>query len=223
MTSILRVLKVNKLRSLWKDFSFSVCRVGDFGEQASTIQDREDDCWHSVDVLLRVARGPISGRAPLDRLGMASESSPVLTGIRAAVRTMAVDVGDEVGKLEVAEYAEEVVQHKGPGLQPEDQAYGRPVNGVHGLVVLAREYSWHKTDNKIIKSISPGRKRLSGRSSTHVCPDGGLACLVDVERLGGPSQFSHQVGMRSHFSKSHPHGLLFAAEDLQRLDLLHGS
>ena len=50
---------------------------------------------HAVQVLWRVPWSFVPGRAPLGRLGVAAVSPPVLAGVRAAVRKVAVDVGDD--------------------------------------------------------------------------------------------------------------------------------
>ncbi len=85
-------------------------------------------------------------------------SSPVLAGVRAAVKKVAVDVGDDIRRfvvgeaelairrlfeelsqrsrvLAIAEHAERVLQDEGLGPQPEDQADGSSADGVCRLEV----------------------------------------------------------------------------------------
>ena len=50
-----------------------------------------------MEAIQRVAGGSVSRWASLGCLGMAPVSSPVLAGVRAAVRQVAVDVRDAVG------------------------------------------------------------------------------------------------------------------------------
>ena len=51
---------------------------------------------YAVQALQRIPRGFVPGRPALGRLGVAAVSPPVLAGVRAAVRKVAVDVGDGV-------------------------------------------------------------------------------------------------------------------------------
>ena len=138
---------------------------------------------HTVQAFQRVSWSSVLGRAPLGLLGVAAVSPPVLAGVRAAVRQVAVVVGDDIRRLEEAE-AELAIRCPFRNLRS-GRVYSRSRNMPRGFsrtkalglsqrfrrtaalpmesavlrsreaVVLVREYSGHGTDTQTkSKSIS---------------------------------------------------------------------
>ena len=73
------------------------------GDERREEKPLDERFWHAVQALQRSPWSSVPGRAPLGRLGVAAVSPPVLAGVRAAVRKVAVDIGDDVGGLVVGE------------------------------------------------------------------------------------------------------------------------
>ena len=131
---------------------------GLFGEESGEEEPLDQSFRDPMEAVQRVSGGSVPGRTSLGRLRMASVSSPVLAGVRAAVRQVAVDVRDDVRGLVVAEavlavrgllqepsertrviaiaeHPEGVLQNESLGPQPEDQANGGSPYGVRGLEI----------------------------------------------------------------------------------------
>ena len=73
-----------------------------FREERGEEEPLNECFWDPMEAIQRVSGGSVSRRASLGRLRMASVSSLVLAGVRAAVRQVVVDVRDDVRGLVVA-------------------------------------------------------------------------------------------------------------------------